>query len=234
MAGSANFNGVNSQGDYDGAALLSTPFTICAWCKTAIGPQAKDFFGFSNDGSTSNFALIRQHNGNAGANRNSSAIPLGGAFSTGVWHSVVGVFDANLTAIYLDGAFGASDAGAVGAGSYPDIVVGYNGASSPAFFAGQVAHCSIHTGIMSTTNIARHAAGVAAPQLGNIWGWWPLESNGNDLIGGRNFTLANVTFTSDGPSINYGADPWAVAFPASRPPGVRPYDSVRYRDWRRQ
>jgi hypothetical protein len=197
----AVFNGTTSNGTYQGAALLSTPFTVAGWFYHTAN-QTVEGFGFADNNSNVVNALIGQHNGLGRLNRNAfNPGILAGVFNLSAWNSVVGVFVNGAHELFINGASAGTDATAVVNQSYPDIAAGFTGGSAPAYWTGKLAHLSIHSSAFALADAQDHNSGVLPSALPNPWAWFPLLSNGSDLVGGRNLTLTDVTFDGSQPSV---------------------------------
>lgn len=233
MPGSCTFNGVSDKGVFHtGAAIFTAyPLTFCAWFKTSI-VQAKDFFQTGDVTSNIRFQGIRQNNANADWWDATNLVGGGAVDTTGAtWMSLVASNNGSTITTWLNGVQVGTLGGAfvVPAGLL-DISVGVTSTLTAALFAGKIAHASIHTAFFTLSDAQHHALGWSANRLPSPFAWYKLETNGNDSIGTRNLTMTGGTFTSDGPTIDYGSiSPWSCYLKPARNAGVRPYDSRRIR-----
>lgn len=238
MAGSCTFNGTTDKGVYHAGAAIFTayPITFAAWFKVSI-VQAKDFFQTGDVTSNIRFQGIRQNNANADWWDAANLVGGGAVDTTGAtWMSLVASNNGSTITSWLNGVQVGTLAGAfvIPAGLL-DISVGVTSTLAAAFFAGKIAHASIHTAFFTLLDAQHHAAGWSANRLPSPFCWYKLETNGNDSIGSRNLTMTGGTFTSDGPNIDYGTiSPFAVGRPLGRTLGMRPYDRSVMRIKRRR
>lgn len=207
-------NGSSQSGNVNSAIVTGQPVSIAAWVKLDTLPN-QYFAGIFQPGTAAkrivwaNVSNPRalSHDGTSFGNAESTD-----SLTTGVWSLIVGVFSTDAQRYCaLNGGTRGSDTTSLSSWTAANSVyVGRNPESEDRYMDGKIAHVGIWDVALSEADedsLYNSGSGqdFRNVQSSNLKAYWPLNDDGNDIIGANNLTLNNS------PTFDDADDPFTVS-----------------------